>query len=350
MRPCGVRSMNPSRSRNGSWTSSIVSISSDRTAASAATPTGPEANFWTIAASSLRSAESRPSSSISIAPHRVARRRLVDVAVAVDLGVVADALEQPVDDPRRAPTASGDRPDGGRLDPDAEDLGRAADDRGQLLVGVEVEPVGRPEPVTQRGADAARAGRRADDGERLEAEPQRSRRRALADHHVERVVLHRRVEDLLDRAVEAVDLVDEQDVALVERGEDRGEVAGALDGRTGRVADVDPELARDDRREGRLAEAGRAVQEDVVGRLSPALGRLEQHRQVGLDLGLADVFGERPRPQAALDDEVRLVLEIARKDARDVVDHRADGSTADVHIARMFYVHEACAAKSHHAD
>ena len=91
----------------------------------------------------------------------------------------------------------------------------------------------------------------------------------------------------------------------------------------GRVADVDPELAGDDRRERRLAEAGRAVQQDVVGRLSPALRRLQQHRQVGLDLALADVFGERPRPKGALDDEVRLVLEVAGQDARDVVDHRA---------------------------
>ena len=206
---------------------------------------------------------------------------------------------------------------------DAQDLRRTLDDRGQLVVGVEVEPVGRPEPVTQRGADAARPGRGADDRERLQAESQAPGGRALADHHVEGVVLHRRVEDLLDRAVEAVDLVDEQDVALVERGQDRGEVAGALDGRARGVADVDPELARDDRREGRLAEAGRAVQEDVVGGLSPALRGLQQHRQVGLDLRLADVFGERPRPKAALDDEVRLVLEVAGQDARDVVDHRA---------------------------
>ena len=122
-----------------------------------------------------------------------------------------------------------------------------------------------------------------------------------------------------------MDLVDEQDVALVERGQDRGEVAGALDGRAGRVPDVDPELARDDRRERRLAEAGRAVEEDVVGRLSPALGGLEQHREVGLDLALADVLVEGPRSKGALDDEVRLVLEVRREDAREVVGHPRGG-------------------------
>ncbi len=203
---------------------------------------------------------------------------------------------------------------------------RIAADRSTIAVSsalrVEVEPVGRPEPVAQRAADPARAGRRADDRERLEAEPERPRGWTLADHHVEGVVLHRRVEDLLDRPVEAVDLVDEQDVALLERGQDRGQVAGPLDGGPRRVLDVDAELAGDDRRQRRLAEPGRPVEEDVVGGLSPAPGRLEQHREVRLDLALADVLVERARSQGALDDEVTVVLEVRREDAREVVGHR----------------------------
>ena len=255
-------------------------------------------------------------------PHRGGRGRLVDVTVAVDLGVIAGALEQPVDDPGRAPAAPGDRPDGRVVDADGEDDRRALDDRGELLVRVEIEPVGGAEPVAQRAADPARPRRGADHRERLEAEAERPGRRALADHDVERVVLHRRVEDLLDRAVEPMDLVDEQDVALLERGQDRGQVAGALDGRARRVFDVDAQLARDDRGQGRLAQAGRPVQEDVVGGLSPAPCRLEQDRQVRLDLALADVFVERARPEGALDDEVTVVLEVRREDAREVVGHR----------------------------
>ena len=137
-----------------------------------------------------------------------------------------------------------------------------------------------------------------------------------------------------------MDLVDEQDVALVERGEDRGEVAGPLDGRARGVADVDAELAGDDRREGRLAEAGRAVQQDVVGRLSPALRRLEQHRQVRLDLALADVLAERLGAAAS----PRRSGRCPRRDRRTGCakrrrPSRADGSTGAGHIARMFYVH-----------
>ena len=210
---------------------------------------------------------------------------------------------------------------------DAEDAGRAQDDRGQVVLLVEVEPVGRPEPVAQRTADPARAGRRADDGERLEGEPERSRRGTLADHHVEGVVLHRRVEDLLDGPVQAMDLVDEQDVVVVEGGQDRGQVAGPLDRRAAGVADVDAELAGDDRGQGGLAEAGRAVQQDVIGGFTPPPRRRQQHREVGLDLALADVFGQAVGPERALDRLVRLVQEVRREDPGSVVRHCRQSTT-----------------------
>ena len=43
----------------------------------------------------------------------------------------------------------------------------------------------------------------------------RARRRPFADDQVELVILHRRIEDFLDRRIEAMDLVDEEDVALL---------------------------------------------------------------------------------------------------------------------------------------
>src|SRR5439155_23956529 len=152
-------------------------------------------------------------------PHRLARRRLVDAAVAVDLGVIADPLQQPVDDPWRSSAAPRDRPCRAGIDLDIEDSIRSLDDLDELIVAVEVEPVRRPEPVAQRRADPPGAGRRADAREGLEAQPQRPRRRPLADQHVECVVLHRGIEDLLDGPIQAVDLVDEQDVAFVQSRE-----------------------------------------------------------------------------------------------------------------------------------
>ena len=106
---------------------------------------------------------------------------------------------------------------------------------------------------------------------------------------------------------------------------------GPLDRRSRRVAHVHPELAGDDRREGRLAEAGRAVEEDVVRGLSPGAGGGEQDREVRLDLALPDVLVQVARPQRALDDDIRVV-EVRRQDPRDVVRHRAEVYQHSTHI------------------
>ena len=110
MRPCGVRSRKPSRSRNGSYTSSIVSGSSARTAASACTPTGPRLELLDDRRQQLAV---RPVEAELVdveRGHRLGTAVAVDhAAVAVDLGVVTDAAQEPVDDARRATAAPGDR-------------------------------------------------------------------------------------------------------------------------------------------------------------------------------------------------------------------------------------------------
>ena len=55
--------------------------------------------------------------------------------------------------------------------------------------------------------------------------------RPVAGHDVDAEVLHRGVEVLLDDRREAVDLVDEEDVAALELREQRGELALVLDRR-----------------------------------------------------------------------------------------------------------------------
>ena len=88
--------------------------------------------------------------------------------------------------------------------------------RAELRRLVELEPEGHAEAVAQRRRQQAGARRRADERERRQVERQRARGGALADDDVEPEVLERRVEDLLDGAVEPVDLVDEEHVARLE--------------------------------------------------------------------------------------------------------------------------------------
>ena len=61
-----------------------------------------------------------------------------------------------------------------------------------------------------------------------EVESDRLRRGPFAQHDVKLEVLHRRIEH--DRSGKSVDLVDEEDIASVQVGEDRGQVAGAVEG------------------------------------------------------------------------------------------------------------------------
>ena len=83
-------------------------------------------------------------------------------------------------------------------------------------------------------------------------------------HDVQGVVLHGGVEDLLDGAGQAVDLVDEEDVALVQVGEDRRQIPLLVDGRAGGDPQVDASLPGDDHGEGGLAQSGRAVEQHMV--------------------------------------------------------------------------------------
>ena len=144
------------------------------------------------------------------------------------------------------------------------------------------------------------AGRRADEGEFGEVDLHRTRRRPGADDEVELEVLHRGIKDFLDRRIEAMDLVDEQDVARLEIGELRGEVAGFGDDRSGGRAEIDAELARHDLGERRLAEAGRPDEQHVVERLAARLGRFDEDLQVLARRLLAGEFGQRLRAKRGI--------------------------------------------------
>ena len=174
------------------------------------------------------------------------------------------------------------------------------DDRLELGRFVEDHAQRDAEALAQRPRHQPRARGRADQGERRQVDAHRARRRPLADHQVELEVLHRGIEDLLDRRIEAMDLVDEQHVVRLQVGELGGEIARLLDHRARGRAEADAHLARHDLRQRRLAEAGRAVEQHVVERLAARLGGGDEDLEVLADLLLADEVVERLRPQRQL--------------------------------------------------
>ena len=192
---------------------------------------------------------------------------------ARDLGVVADPAQQPVGDPRRAARARGDL--GGAVGRGgyAEQPGRAVHDLVELVGVVELEVAGEAEPVAQRAGQQPGAGGGADQRERRDLERDRGRARSLADDHVDPEVLHREVEHLLGGPRHPVDLVDEEDVALVHPGQDRGQVAGVGERRPAGQPQRRAHLGGDDHRQRGLAEPGRPGEQHVVGRPARAAGR-----------------------------------------------------------------------------
>src|SRR5690606_21991073 len=166
---------------------------------------------------------------------------------------------------------------------------------------VELQPLDDAETVAQRRGQQAGAGGGADEGKGWQVDLDRTRGRALADHDVELEILHRRIQHLLDRRREAVDLVDEQHVVRLQVGQQRGQVAGLLDHRAGGDAQAHPQLVGDHVAEGGLAQARRAEDQDVVERLAAVFRGLDVQAHLLAHRLLAEVFGQPLGPDAGLD-------------------------------------------------
>ena len=87
---------------------------------------------------------------------------------------------------------------------------------------------------------------------------------------------------------------------VAEIGQDGGEVALDLQGRSGSLLKGDSQLVGDDGGERGLAQAGRTVEQNMVQRFAAGFGRFNRDCQVFFDLGLSDEFREALRPQFQL--------------------------------------------------
>lgn len=104
-----------------------------------------------------------------------------------------------------------------------------------------------------------------------------------------------------------MDLVEEQHLALLERGEDRRQITGVLDGGAAGDADGSVHLGGDDHREGGLAEAGGAGEQHVVGGGAARAGGTQDEVELLADLLLADELVQVLGAQGRLDGLVLTV-------------------------------------------
>ena len=240
--------------------------------------------------SPILSTPSRRSASSAMGP--------VDAALPPDLREVPHPLEEPVGDPGRSPGAPGDLPRAFLVDRHGQDGGRAPDHLAELLLGVEIEGAEDPEPVPQGCGEKAGPRGGAHQRERLEPVAVAPGVGALVEDEVDTEVLHGGGRGTPPRRGAA---------GGSRRGRGRPPLSRWVrmlmrsppffDGRPGRGDDVCPHLEGDDVGQRRLAQAGRAVEEDVIEGLAALPGGLDGDLQGFDHLPLADVVGQPPGPQ-----------------------------------------------------
>ncbi|ULA59780.1 MAG: hypothetical protein LZF60_160110 [Nitrospira sp.] len=159
----------------------------------------------------------------------------------------------------------------------------------------------QPEPISQRGGQRPGSGRGSDQGKPRQFEFYGPRRSTLSDHQIKLVILHRRIERLFHRRRQSVNLIDEQDIAFLQIGQNRGQIPGVAQDQPGRRADGRSHFPRDDVCNGGLTQAWWAVKNRMVQGLTTALGRFDANFQRFLHPGLPDILPQTLRAQRCLE-------------------------------------------------
>ena len=229
-----------------------------------------------------------------IQPSRIDANLLADVQneqVPDLLGTVASESEianparNPEGDSRRALRTSRDLLSAFRREVQAHFLGRALHNGRKLfqLVGPQFENVAEALAHGLAEFTLVRCG--SDDGESLER------------HAVEVRVLHHRVEHLLHRALERMDLVDEQNVAALATEDGDLQLVLVLEGRCVDSRHVTAHVASESASESGLAETSGTAEEHVLDGLVPGLCRGHVDLQILADFVLTEAIRDGLRPK-----------------------------------------------------
>ena len=152
------------------------------------------------------------------------RHGLGDASIRPYLRIVADAAQQAVGDARRPAATARDLFRGGVLNLHMQQLRGTVHDGLQLdyLVGVETQH--QSEPSAQWSADQALPRGGADGGELRHGQRVGSRARSRTHQNIHAEIFQRGVEHLLHVRQQAMDFVDEEDLARANVAQDAGEV------------------------------------------------------------------------------------------------------------------------------
>ena len=157
-----------------------------------------------------------------------------------------------------------------------------------------------PKPIAQRCRQTTRPRRRTDDRKPRQVQPDGARRRSLADDDIQLEILHRRIQNLLHRPAEAMNFIDEQNIAVRQISQNRRQIARFLNRRAAGHTQICAHFISNHRRHGRLAKPRRAVQQHMVKRLAALFGSSNRQFQILFQPLLPDVFRKTLRTQTYL--------------------------------------------------
>ena len=144
--------------------------------------------------------------------------------LSLDLGKIADPLDQPVDNARGPAGPAGNLGPALLVYGNSQQACRTHDDSVQLGRGVKVQAIDQAKPFTKRGREGPGTGRGPDQGKARQVQLDRARRGPLPDYQIQLEILHRRVQRLFDGSREPMDFINKQHVAVLEIRQDRGQI------------------------------------------------------------------------------------------------------------------------------
>ncbi len=292
-RPRAVRAIRPSCSRYGSTTSSMVSRGSRK-------PRRQRLDAHRPAAINIGDHR-------QIAPvHRIETQMIdlqpVERAIgdfggdggfARNIGEIAHPAQQPSGDARRAARALGNLLGSIGGYAQIKQTCGAGDDEFQLIMGVEIQPHRNAKTVAERrGQQPLPAWSRRPSVKAGKSIRTTARRRPLADHDIQRTIFHGGIKDFLDHRIEPVDFVDEQNIAVLEIGEQCRQIAGFCDDRARGGAEPDAHFLRHNLRQRGFAQSRRAKKQHMIERIPARFRGLDKHAQIFPRGLLADEFGQ----------------------------------------------------------
>ena len=123
-----------------------------------------------------------------------------------------------------------------------------------------------------------------------QVKPYGTRRGAFSYYYVQRIILHRRIENFFNAAAQAMNFIDKENVALAEVSQKSRQIALFFYRRSRCNSQVYTHLVRNYSGKRCLPQTGRAVQQNVVERVAALFCRLDVNFKVFFRLFLTYVL------------------------------------------------------------